>query len=153
MGRYEHFPSRRCASLPVHHGEIPVRTGGETEIVDLTGQVQSIVEHSGIRSGIVSVFNSGSTGSVTTLEFEPGVVEDMRRTLEHLAPKGLPYQHNIRNGDDNGHSHVRHAFLGPGVSLPLRDGRVVLGRWQQVVFIELDTRPRERRILVDIVGE
>jgi secondary thiamine-phosphate synthase enzyme len=132
---------------------IPFETRGEVEIRDLTSEVAEIIRRSGLRTGIACVFSSSSTSAVTTLEFEPGLLQDLPRALERLFPKGLEYEHQKTWQDGNGHSHVRAAFLGPSLSIPFDDGRPILGTWQQVVFVDLDNKPRQRKVLVQLVGE
>lgn len=132
---------------------IEVDTKGEVEIHDLTSEVAGVIQRSGLQGGIACVFSSSSTSAVTTLEYEPGLLEDLPAALERLFPKELRYGHEERWHDGNGHSHVRAAVLGPGLSLPFQDGRPLLGTWQQVVFVELDNKPRRRRVLVQLVGE
>jgi len=132
---------------------IEVATEGEVEIVDLTAQVQERVGRSGLRSGIACVFNPGSTGAVTTVEYEPGLMQDLPEALERLFPKGIRYHHDDTWHDGNGHSHVRAAVLGPGISVPFVDGRLSLGTWQQIVLVELDNKPHRRRVVVQLVGD
>ncbi|NYT01794.1 MAG: YjbQ family protein [Methanosarcinales archaeon] len=123
------------------------------EMVDLTDRVRKAVEKSRVRNGTVVVFVPGATGAVTTIEFEPGLVRDMGEALERLAPRDLDYSHNLRWGDGNGHSHVRAAFLGPSLTVPIVEGALTLGTWQQIVFLELDNRPRDRRVVLQVMGE
>jgi len=139
--------------MAVHTGRISVETKGDVEIHDISGEVMSIVEESGIDDGIASIFVLGSTGAITTLEYEPGLLEDIPAALERLFPRGIVYQHHERWHDGNGHSHVRASFLKPGLCVPVENGRPVLGTWQQIVFIELDNKPRRREIIVKVVGE
>jgi secondary thiamine-phosphate synthase enzyme len=106
-----------------------------------------------MHSGLVVVFVPGSTGAVTTIEHEPGLVSDLQDAMDRIAPKDKEYAHNQRWKDGNGHSHIRAAFIGPSLTLPFLDGRLMLGNWQQIVFLELDNRPRQRRIIVQMVGE
>ena len=129
------------------------RTSGQGELQDLTEVVAAAVSGSGLSAGIVTVAVVGSTAGVTTIEFEPGAVADFGAALERLAPRNGPYRHHERWGDDNGSSHVRAALLGPSLTLPFTDGRVRLGTWQQIVLAELDTRPRNRQVVVQILGE
>jgi secondary thiamine-phosphate synthase enzyme len=136
----------------VFSGEIAVSTKGETDMVDITPQVAELISDSGVLEGIVNIFVPGATGALTTMEFEPGVVEDLRAALQRMAPSGIVYQHHLKWKDGNGHSHVRAALIGPSVTLPIREGCVPAGTWQQVVFIELDARPRKRSLLVQIIG-
>jgi len=121
-----------------------LRTGGEVEVVDITAKVAEAVRASGVREG--------STAAVTTIEHESGLLEDLAATLERLVPRKSPYRHN-RGGDDNGDSHLRATLLGSSLSLPVSAGAPILGTWQQVVFVELDHRPREREVHVQVVGE
>ncbi|MEW6069047.1 MAG: secondary thiamine-phosphate synthase enzyme YjbQ [Candidatus Thermoplasmatota archaeon] len=133
--------------------EIIIKTKGEVEIVDLTGKVSSVVDKAKLKNGIVVLFVPGSTGALTTLEYEPGLIKDVPLALERLFPKNLEYKHHETWHDYNGHSHVRASFIGPSLTVPVKKGKLTLGTWQQIVFIELDVRPRERRIEVQIVGE
>ncbi len=132
---------------------IPFNTKGEVEIRDLTTELTDIIRRSGLQTGIACVFSSSSTSAITTLEYEPGLLHDLPRALERLFPKGLEYDHQKTWQDGNGHSHIRAAFLGPSLSIPFDGGRPVLGTWQQVVFVDLDNKPRRREVLVQLVGE
>lgn len=128
-------------------------TRGFGDTIDVTREVARVVESSGIRDGIATVFCQGSTGTVTTIEFEPGVVRDLQKALERIAPSGIPYEHDARWGDGNGFSHVRAALMKPSLSVPLAGGRLLLGAWQQIVFIDFDNRSRQRKVIVQIIGE
>ncbi|HDD59982.1 secondary thiamine-phosphate synthase enzyme [Thermoplasmatales archaeon ex4484_36] len=139
--------------MTVYEKKITFKTGGEVEMVDLTGRITSSVEESGVREGIGLVFVPGATGAIVAIEYEEGLLEDFPRALERLVPRGIEYKHHLKWHDDNGHSHVRASILGPDLSFPISGGRPVLGTWQQIVFVELDTRPRERKIIVKIIGE
>ena len=139
--------------MGVYFEEIMIQTKGEVDIVDITPEVQDIVVKSNLRQGIVCLFIGGSTGALTTIEHEPGLLKDFPRALETIAPKGVHYDHHETWHDDNGHSHVRASLIGPSLSIPIKDGHVVHGTWQQIVFIELDTQPRKRAITVQLVGE
>jgi secondary thiamine-phosphate synthase enzyme len=130
-----------------------VSTTGQGDAHDLTPTVARAVAQSGIRGGIATVFVVGSTAGVTTIEFERGALEDLDSVFETLAPRGGSYRHHLRWGDDNGSSHVRAALLGPSVTIPFANGALLLGTWQQIALIELDTRPRRRELIVQIVGE
>ena len=132
---------------------IRVQTGGNCEIVDITDQVSHAVKKSGLRAGTVTVFVSGSTAGVTTVEYEPGLIADLQTAFERLFPQGLDYQHNNRWGDGNGHSHVRASLLGSSMMVPFAEGRPMLGTWQQVVLIDFDNRPRTREVILQIMGE
>ncbi|MCQ8902570.1 MAG: secondary thiamine-phosphate synthase enzyme YjbQ [Methanothrix sp.] len=128
-------------------------TKGDADVVDITPMVVSAVRSSGLADGILVVFVPGATGAVTTIEHEPGLVADMRRALERIAPEDEEYEHNARWGDGNGHSHIRASLLGPSLTVPVANGSLLLGRWQQIVFIDMDNRPRRRRLVLQIVGE
>jgi len=132
--------------------EINVSTKGNCDIVDITGQVATIIKESGVAEGTVTLFNVGSTGAITTVEYEPGLVNyDIEAAFEKLAPQNGRYEHEETWHDDNGHSHVRAAMLGPSLSVPVVDGRMTLGTWQQIVVVDFDTRARTRRIICQIV--
>jgi secondary thiamine-phosphate synthase enzyme len=124
----------------VHSETISITTEGFTDIIDITLKVSSIVEQSGIHDGLVTVFCAGSTGAVTTIEFESGAVRDLQKAIERLIPSDIPYEHDRRWGDGNGFSHVRAALMKPSLTIPLTQGRLVLGTWQQIVFIDFDNR-------------
>jgi len=128
-------------------------TRGEVEIVDITERVEEKLRESGVVDGIVTVFVKGSTGAVTTLEYEPGLLEDVPKALERLFPKDLEYKHHLMWHDGNGHSHVRAAFLGPSLTIPFKNQKLMTGTWQQVVFLELDNKPRQRNIILQIIGD
>ena len=130
-----------------------VRTDGQGDAADLTDNVQSAVTGSGAREGVVTVFVSGSTAGVTAVEFEAGVVSDLDRALERIAPRRGEYRHHLRWGDDNGSGHVRAGLVGPSLSIPFRDGRLLLGTWQQIVLVEFDTRARTRHYVIQVMGE
>jgi secondary thiamine-phosphate synthase enzyme len=115
--------------------------------------VEESVAKAEVREGLVNVFVTGSTAAVSTMEYEPGLIEDLSTALERIAPKGAEYKHHLRWGDDNGHSHIRATIVGPGLTIPVAGGRPLLGTWQQVVLTELDTRPRERSLVVTVMGE
>jgi secondary thiamine-phosphate synthase enzyme len=130
-----------------------LETRGHTELVDVTARVQAAVDKAGIAHGQAMVFVPGSTASVTTIEDEPGLRADFRAALEQIAPEGAAYQHDQRWGDGNGYAHVRAALLGPSVVVPVADGRLMLGTWQQIVLVDFDNRPRTRRLVIQIMGE
>ncbi|UCF49232.1 MAG: YjbQ family protein [Thermoplasmatales archaeon] len=139
--------------MSTYNDEINIRTNGEVDIIDITNQVQNIVNKSKIKNGIVCIFVPGSTGTITTIEYEPGLMKDLPRALQKIAPKGEHYDHHETWHDDNGHSHVRASLMGPGITIPLIDRRIIHGTWQQIVFVEFDTSPRSRNLIVQIVGE
>jgi len=128
--------------------ELHFNTAGEIDVVNITGMVEKAVKDSGIRNGLVTVFIPGATGAITTIEFEPNLVQDFKDILEKLIPKTGRYRHPV-----NGHSHLRASMLGPSLSVPVADRNLILGTWQQIVFVELDVRPRSRRLIVQIIGE
>jgi len=130
-----------------------VKTKGQGDGHDVTALASAAVTESGCTAGVATVFVVGSTAAITTIEFEPGAVADFNRLLEELAPRAADYRHHLRWGDDNGSSHVRAALVGPSLSIPFVNGELALGTWQQVMLLELDTRPRSREIVIQIVGE
>ena len=130
-----------------------VETKRRTDVVNITTQVVRAVSRSGVRSGVVVVFTPGSTAGLTTMEFESGAVVDLKSAIDRIAPEGMAYAHDARWGDGNGFSHVRAALLGPSLALPLREGALVTGTWQQIVLIDFDNRPRSRRVEIQIIGD
>jgi len=132
---------------------IDVATKGSSDVIDITHMVEAVVAESGIVDGIVAVFVVGSTASVTTIEFESGVIEDLKDAIERIAPSNIPYKHDTRWQDGNGFSHVRAALLKPCVTVPLIEGSMTLGTWQQVVLLDFGNRPRKRRVAVQVLGE
>jgi len=139
--------------MKITTSELEFKTTGETDIVDISREVEEWVLQSGIQDGTIMLFISGSTAALTTIEFESGVVNDLRRVIERIAPTDIPYEHDRRWGDGNGYSHVRAALLGPSLCIPIRGGRVLLGTWQQVVLLDFDNRPRRRTVTVQIMGK
>jgi len=133
--------------------EITIQTKGFSDIKDITGRVQDIVTKAGIGNGLVHIFAVGSTASITTIEYEPALVEDMVDQLEKFASHTMHSRHSQTWGDDNGFSHIRATFMGPGMTAPVSDSKVVLGTWQQIVVIDHDNRPRARKIFVQVMGE
>ena len=131
---------------------LEMSTTAGTDILDLTPQVQEFVGGSGIAHGLVHLFIPGSTAALTTIEYESGVVNDLRGAIERLFPQDIPYEHDRRWGDGNGYAHVRAAFFKPGLTIPLADGRLELGTWQQIVLLDFDNRPRRRRIRGQVMG-
>lgn len=133
--------------------KISVQTQGFSDIVDITTRVTAIVEGAKMKDGAVTVFCAGSTGAVTTIEYESGVLEDLKKAIERMAPSDVPYAHDRRWRDGNGFSHVRAALLGPSLTVPIMGGTLALGTWQQIVFIDCDNRKRQRKIIVQMIGE
>ena len=132
---------------------IALKTRGFTDVIDITASVTKIAGQSGIQNGVVTVFCTGSTGGITTIEFESGVVNDLKKAIEKIAPSNIPYDHDTRWGDGNGFSHVRAALMKPSLTIPLTNGTLALGTWQQIVFIDFDNRGRDRKVIVQIMGE
>lgn len=132
---------------------ISLSTKGFCDIQDITPSVSAIVSRSKIKNGTVTVFCPGSTGGVTTIEHEGGVLEDLKKAIERIAPSNIPYAHDQRWGDGNGFSHVRAALLGPSLTVPILQGSLALGTWQQIAFIDFDNRGRGRNIVVQVMGE
>jgi secondary thiamine-phosphate synthase enzyme len=138
--------------VTVHTGLLRLETEGDGQIVDLTEGVLAVVRQSGVSQGLVSVFATGSTAAVTTMEYEPGGVQDLQAALERLVPRARDYAHNVLNADDNAHAHLRASLVGPSETVPLVGGRLVLGTWQQLVLLDFDTRPRRREVHVQVLS-
>ena len=130
-----------------------INTKGFNDIIDITGKVQEEVEKSKVKDGICLVSSSGSTCGITTIEYEDGVIEDLKRTLERVAPMNKNYEHCKRWGDCNGYAHIRSALIKPFLAVPVETGKLVLGTWQQIAFLDFDNRPRQREIIVMVVGK
>lgn len=130
-----------------------IKTSGDCDIVDITQDVVKAVSECGCDSGTVTLFIAGSTAGITTIEFETGLVADLKAAWERIAPRGIGYKHNQAWGDDNGHSHVRASLLGPSLVIPFVDKKLALGTWQQIVVIDFDNRARSRQIFIQIMGE
>jgi secondary thiamine-phosphate synthase enzyme len=137
----------------VFQQELKLHTRGHRDMHDLTESVQRVVGQSGVRAGIVHVFTVGSTAAVGTIEFEPGLQKDLPEALDRLLPPSRDYGHEQAWHDGNGHSHLQATLLGPSLTVPVRDGRLVLGTWQQLFHLECDVRPRERTVIVTVLGE
>jgi len=133
--------------------ELVVQTRGNNDVRDITAEVAQAVQSAGLKAGIVTVFCPGSTGGLTTIEYEDGVIADLGQVLDEIAPRGRAYRHHLRWGDDNGHAHIRAALIGPSITVPFVAGRLTLGTWQQIVLCDFDTRPRSRRLVVQVMGE
>jgi len=139
--------------MTVASDSIGLKTSAKDEIIDITHKVQEAVSRSGVKDGLACVFVVGSTAAVTTVEHEPGLVADMREAMDRLYPRDKDYEHHRRWGDGNGHSHIRASFVGSSLTVPFTGGRLTLGTWQQIVFMEFDNKPRTREIAVQIVGD
>jgi secondary thiamine-phosphate synthase enzyme len=131
---------------------IALNRKGFTGVIDITGRVTKIVGQSGVQNGLVTVFCSGSTGGITTIEFESGVINDLKKAIEKIVPSDIPYEHDKRWGDGNGFSHVHAALMKPSLTIPLIRGKLALGTWQQIVFMDFDNRERDRKVVVQIIG-
>jgi secondary thiamine-phosphate synthase enzyme len=131
---------------------IPIETGGNTDIIDLTDRAAQTLRASGLLNGIITFFVSGSTAGLTTIEFEPGLLQDMPEAFDKIAPSSRSYHHDATWHDGNGHSHVRAALLGPSLTVPFQNGKLLLGTWQQIVLVDFDNRPRSRKIVVQMMG-
>ncbi len=139
--------------MTLHTSELTLRGSAGTDVHDVTPEVRRAVADSGVGRGQVLVFVPGSTGAVTTIEYESGAVGDLVEAVERLAPRDRAYAHDARWGDGNGYAHVRAALMGPSLTVPIEGGATVLGTWQQVVVLDFDNRPRDRRVLVQVTGE
>lgn len=133
--------------------EISLRTQGNGDIIDITSKVQKCIADSGIVSGIATAFVTHSTVGITTIEFEPGLVSDLQKAWERLVPKNISYDHDAHWGDGNGYAHVRASLLGASLTIPFTDKKLMLGTWQQIIIMDFDNRPRQRTIVVQIIGE
>ncbi len=133
--------------------KLTVSTRGFNDIIDITDQVQSILKKHQVKAGNVTIFVSGSTAGVTTIEYEPGLLKDLPEAFDRIAPMDKRYHHDSRWGDDNGYAHVRASILGASLTVPFSDGRLLVGTWQQIVLVDFDNRPRTRNIVVQIIGE
>jgi secondary thiamine-phosphate synthase enzyme len=132
---------------------IKINSKGENDMVDITDQTLKAIQESKLENGIVTIFVPGSTAAVSTIEYEPGLIYDFPEMLCRIAPKEIKYKHDETWHDGNGHSHVRASLIGPSLTVPFKDRNLMLGTWQQIVFFELDTESRERRIIIQIIGE
>ena len=137
----------------IRSATINLNTKGFGDTIDITEEAARIISDSEIVNGLITLFCPGSTGTITTIEYESGVIKDLQRALEKIAPASAEYEHNLRWGDGNGFSHVRAALLKPSLSVPLLDGKLCLGTWQQIVFIDFDNRERRRKVVVQVLGE
>jgi secondary thiamine-phosphate synthase enzyme len=136
--------------IATRHLEFETHSG---EVLDITDEVQEALEKTSLKTGVVTVFVTGATAAITTIEYEDGLVADLGDALQRIAPVEIDYAHNERWHDGNGHSHIRASLMGPSLTVPFCDRRLMLGTWQQIVFLELDNRPRKRKVVVQIMGE
>lgn len=134
-------------------GTIELSTMGNADMHDITPNVAEIVERSKFEQGIAHVFAASATSGITTIEYESGALEDLRRTLDEIAPANREYKHNLRWQDGNGHSHLRSALIGTSLTVPIQDQQLILGTWQQILYIDFDVRPRERSLMVSVIGQ
>ncbi len=139
--------------MPVKTGTLTLNTRGNTDIHDITREVLRLVEGSGLKDGTVTIFCPSSTSGLTTVEFEPGALADLRRMFEELVPSNRDYAHNATWDDGNGHSHMRASLLGPSLTIPFVSKSLTLGTWQQIIYVDFDIRPRHRELVVQMVGE
>ena len=139
--------------MAVETRELNFKTKGEVQLINITDRVAKNLEKGRINNGIVNIHVPGATGAITTIEYEPGLLDDFPDALERLFPKDLVYQHHLRWHDGNGHSHVRASMLGPSLTVPFNDKKMILGTWQQIIFCELDVRQRDRKIVLQIIGD
>ena len=139
--------------MAVYRSSISLSTAGETDIIDITGRVEKLVADSGVSRGMVNVFVTGSTAGLTTIEYESGLVHDLKEAMERIAPRKGNYAHDSRWGDGNGYAHIRASLMGPSLSVPLDGGRMMLGTWQQIVLVDFDNRRRDRTLAVTVLGE
>ncbi len=137
----------------VYTEKISFSTKGFNDVIDITDEVRSVVKKSRVKNGIVCISLPGSTGGITTIEYEPGLIQDIKETLERIAPMNRKYHHDDTWHDGNGYAHIRSALIGTSVSFPVIEREVILGTWQQIIFIDFDNRPRNRRLMVQVVGE
>lgn len=139
--------------MKVHTTKFTEKSQGFCDIIDITAKVQEQIQKEKVRNGLATLFVSGSTAALTTIEYEPGLVQDLMELLERLIPSNKKYHHDDRWGDDNGFSHLRASLFGPSLQIPVESGRLLLGTWQQIVLVDFDNRPRTREIAVQIMGE
>ena len=139
--------------MPVKSKSLQLATRGNAEIQDITSQVAQSVTDCGMKSGTVTIFCPSSTSALTTIEFEPGVVNDLRRLFDEIIPANRTYEHDQAWHDGNGHSHVRASLLGASLTVPFVDRRLTLGTWQQIIYIDFDNRPRRRELIIQLMGE
>lgn len=130
-----------------------IRSKGEGDMIDITPEISKILTESKLKDGIITIFVSGSTAAVTTIEYEPGLRQDFPHMLSRIVPKNIEYQHENMWHDGNGHSHVRASLIGPSLTIPFKDSTLMLGTWQQIVFLEMDINKRERNVILQMMGD
>ena len=139
--------------MPVKTFSLSLSTSGNTDVHDITAQVASYIAQSGLKDGTVTIFCPSSTSGVTTIEYESGAVSDLKRLFDEIVPSNCEYAHNARWDDGNGHSHVRAALLGASLTIPFVNGRLTLGTWQQIIYVDFDNKPRRRELILQVIGE
>ncbi len=146
-------PKKRKLKMKSQTDTISVKTKGFTDVLDITSDLSEILNKSGIKNGLMTVSVVGSTAGITSIEYEPGLVADLKKAFEKLIPEKEDYKHNLAWGDGNGFSHIRTSLLGFSKSVPIKNGEMMLGTWQQIVLVDFDNRPRSRNVFVQIIGE
>jgi secondary thiamine-phosphate synthase enzyme len=139
--------------MKIHTARLSEKTQGFCDVIDITAKVQEQVKKGKVKKGLATLFVSGSTAALTTIEYEPGLVQDLKEMLDKLVPSSRRYHHDDRWGDDNGFSHLRASLFGPSLQIPIAEGRLALGTWQQIILVDFDNRRREREITVQLLGE
>ena len=139
--------------LTTYHDTISFETNGDCDIIDITERVENILTNSSLSTGLCTIFCPGSTGVITTIEFESGLLKDFPLAMERIAPREAKYEHDKQWGDGNGHAHIRASILGPSLTVPFVNKRLTLGTWQQVVFVDYDNRPRSRKLEILLIGD
>jgi len=138
--------------MPIITSKLSLNTKGDTDVIDITSEVERELMDTDLESGMVTIFLPGATGGITTIEYESGLIEDIKNVFEKLVPRWIEYKHNLAWQDGNGHSHIRASLLGPSLTVPFVQKRLLLGRWQQIVFIDFDVRPRSRELILQFIG-
>ncbi|MEQ8187036.1 MAG: secondary thiamine-phosphate synthase enzyme YjbQ [Candidatus Eremiobacterota bacterium] len=139
--------------MAVETREITFITKGNCDVLDVTSQISEEIKQSGVNNGIVTIFVPGSTGGLSTIEYESGLVSDIKEAMERIAPQGIEYKHNLKWKDGNGHSHIRASIVGPSITIPFTKKKMLLGTWQQIIFLDFDNCSRNRRLILQIIGE
>lgn len=139
--------------MSVETREITFITKGNCDVIDVTSQISEEIKQAGVSDGIVTIFVPGSTGGLSTIEYESGLVSDIKEAMERIAPQEIEYKHNLKWKDGNGHSHIRASIVGPSITIPFTKKKMLLGTWQQVIFLDFDNCSRNRRLILQIIGE